>query len=266
MFMSCGFALMLVQDPAPAPKADAAAEAKRALAVARTDAEGWRIELAGRRCELGKDMLLEWSNPAAGSIYGGVFVWSRDGLPVAAGSFYRYFRPDNHVGSELAALSEVPPAGTAGSAVWRPQSGRARAALADAPKPAATAVGRVTQMRLLAKEFVVVHRSDRSGLETLRLLPNPIHRYANAAKGLADGAVFAFVKGTDPEALLLLEAAADAGKEPAWRFAFAPLSHRQHTATRRGKEAWTTPELTDAERLDNSRNYTQYTRPPRAGE
>ena len=45
--------------------------------------------------------------------------------------------------------------------------------------------------------------SDR---EELRLLPQPVYRYESEDPEVQDGGVFAFVQGTDPEVLLLLEA------------------------------------------------------------
>ena len=68
--------------------------------------------------------------------------------------------------------------------------------------------------------------SDR---EALRLLPRPLHRYdlANAKDPdpkLLDGALFAFVLGTDPEVVLVLEAVvakAEPAKEESavWQYA-----------------------------------------------
>ena len=100
----------------------------------------------------------------------------------------------------------------------------------------------------------------------LRLLSQPIRRFANAKKGIADGALFAFVKGTDPEVLLLLEAATPKDGAPAWRFAFARVSHLSHAATRRGSTAWSAPELSYAEKRDPGSPYLQLWRPPQPGE
>jgi hypothetical protein len=74
--------------------------------------------------------------------------------------------------------------------------------------------------------------------EELRLLPRPLYRYeASKEKDAQDGAVFAFVTGTDPEALLLLETTK--GAEPSWQFAFV----RRTTAALEGrhgeKVVWT---------------------------
>ena len=65
---------------------------------------------------------------------------------------------------------------------------------------------------------------NRAAREELRLLPKPIYRYElDAAKAahpeLVDGAVFAFVQGTDPEAVLLIEAIRR-GDGIGWQYAF----------------------------------------------
>ena len=73
----------------------------------------------------------------------------------------------------------------------------------------------------------------------LRALSQPIYRYAAPAAGVLDGAVFAFVEATDPEALLLLEATADdAGGS--WRYVLARMTSRPSEVLLDGRELWTT--------------------------
>ena len=67
------------------------------------------------------------------------------------------------------------------------------------------------------------------------MMAQPIHRYAEEAA--MDGAVFAFVQGTDPEALLLLESRTGKGSVR-WHFAFAAAcGWKLHDAYRR-REVW----------------------------
>jgi hypothetical protein len=58
------------------------------------------------------------------------------------------------------------------------------------------------------------------------LLSQPIHRFAADKAGIVDGALFAFAEGTDPEALLLLEAVRGEGQSLAWRYTLARLTSR----------------------------------------
>lgn len=69
----------------------------------------------------------------------------------------------------------------------------------------------------------VVGREDEPPVE-LRLLPRPLFRYeADEAEGIVDGGLFAFVQGTDPQSLLVIEARTDRGTA-SWHFAFARLA------------------------------------------
>ena len=67
--------------------------------------------------------------------------------------------------------------------------------------------------------------ADKSKREELRLLPRPLYRRepveaTGPGAGRLEGAVFAFVQGTDPEAIVLLEAVLQEGS-PRWQYAFA---------------------------------------------
>jgi hypothetical protein len=84
-------------------------------------------------------------------------------------------------------------------------------------------------MKELARRFAV-SATYREGLtEQLRLMVRPLHRYADREDDLADGAIHAFASGTNPEALLLLEARSDASVRgdargrTVWHFGFARM-------------------------------------------
>jgi hypothetical protein len=83
-------------------------------------------------------------------------------------------------------------------------------------------------MKTLSERFKVALVGARpdgtEDREELRLLPRPIYRYdLDAAKAahheLIDGAAFAFAQGTDPEAVLLIEAVRR-GDLTTWQYAF----------------------------------------------
>jgi hypothetical protein len=82
---------------------------------------------------------------------------------------------------------------------------------------------RLRQMKTLASQFsstMLGWRADNSDREVLRLLPQPLYRYESKRSDVLDGAVFAFVQGTDPESVLLIEAV-HTGDGLEWQFAFA---------------------------------------------
>ncbi|HZL90825.1 MAG TPA: hypothetical protein VFB96_20830 [Pirellulaceae bacterium] len=203
--------------------------ARLSLAKAR------RLELTSGKqdtalAELHKEAILRWSNPTIGSIYGEVYVWTVRGRPVALGSIYRWYHPHRTATVELVSVSEGAVGAKEGDVVrWDCESsGVSFDSVPGAPPPAETREGRLVQMRSLAREFSARLEDVRDGEKVtrdLRLLGQPVYRYEPLGETLRDGAIFAFVEGTDPEAWLLLEA--DVPKDaatPIWRFALARMN------------------------------------------
>jgi hypothetical protein len=113
--------------------------------------------------------------------------------------------------------------------------------LNDAPVPAESKPRRLTQMRDLARRFTAtMYRSEPEEANRLRLLATPIHRFAAESDGIVDGAVFAFANATDPDSLLLLEAARDEpGAAAYWRYSLARMSSQKTVVKLDDKEIWT---------------------------
>lgn len=57
-----------------------------------------------------------------------------------------------------------------------------------------------------------------------------------------DGAIFSFVRGTDPELLLLIEAH-KVDNAFAWKYAFAPMNSFEFFAQHRDREVWHKPQI-----------------------
>jgi hypothetical protein len=172
--------------------------------------------------------LLRWSNPTAGSVYGEVFLWTLDGRPAALASVYRWYHPYTDATVEFASIGVRPIAALDGNlSVWESQSpGVTLKPLDGAGPPAATAPARLVQMKSLAREFSAQLKDERGGeqvVRELRLLDRPVHRYSSPPHSIADGALFAFVEGTDPEAWLLIEAVQN-GDQRHWRYAMARMN------------------------------------------
>src|SRR4029077_1341634 len=113
--------------------------------------------------------------------------------------------------------------------IWSPETaGVEFKDVPKAPRPAKTAPERLRQMKAIAEGFKATMTgwaADNSDQEALRLLPRPLYRYdlTNAKDPdpkLVDGALFAYVQGTDPEVVLVLEAIGTAEKAE-WQYAFA---------------------------------------------
>jgi hypothetical protein len=168
------------------------------------------------------DPILRWSNPQAGEIHGNVFLWMAEGRPAVVSSIFKWFSPHTHMSHEFHSLSEKPLRGRyEGAEVWVTSAPGVRfAPVPEAPAPAASAPQRLLQMRQLAKGFSATKTERNESRIELRLLPQPIYRYAASKQDLLDGALFSLVQGTDPEMFLLLEAR---GPKDAPRWMFAPM-------------------------------------------
>jgi hypothetical protein len=95
-------------------------------------------------------------------------------------------------------------------------------------------------MRLLAADFRASDDFGGKGWTELRLLPTPIARYGESGSNLVDGALFAFVLGTDPEVFLFIEARSGA-QGPEWQYALAPMTIFAVKASYQGKAVWELP-------------------------
>lgn len=181
------------------------------------------------------------SGPHYGT-YGSVYVWTDRGNAAAVGCIWRYPNADGKASAvnELHSLSpDVLKSSGKESSSWQPKAGVKRQLLASAPAPAATATGRLQQMRTFCRDFSARSVSSSGERTELRLLPQPLYRNESKNPQVVDGALFAFVCsiGTDPEAFLLLEANRD-GEETAWHYALARFSHMDLHVDYKDEEVW----------------------------
>jgi hypothetical protein len=102
--------------------------------------------------------------------------------------------------------------------------------LPDAPKPAAAAAARLTQMRQLVRRFAAKETYRNQPIEC-RLLAQPIDRYESTANKIADGAIFAFANGTNPELGVVFESDGER-----WRYGVVRLSGAEASVTLDGRE------------------------------
>jgi hypothetical protein len=102
--------------------------------------------------------------------------------------------------------------------------------LPDAPKPAATAPARLAQMRQLARRFAAKERINNESIEC-RLMAQPIDRYQLEADKIADGAIFAFANGTNPEVGVVFESDGER-----WRYGTLRLTAAELSITLDGRE------------------------------
>jgi hypothetical protein len=217
-------------------------EAAEANRVCAAELPRWRLTTDGAALDTPKESVLRWTNPSAGRVYGNTYVWLLEGRPVAASCLFRYFDPYRSFNGELVALTgKKLVAKRNEKVVWNPKDEWKWNAIPGAPAPAATAAQRLIQMRALAGEFTVeildTRNITKGEEQTPRLLPKPLHRYDAERTKTLDGGLYAFVLGTDPELLLLLECNMAAAK-PEWRFGAARMNRYRIQLKRKGETVW----------------------------
>ena len=186
-------------------------------------------------------IVMRWANNIRGSEDGMTVLFLSHGRPAAACCIYPWKK--QNLSLEFDSLSRATfVAKEAGIPFWQPATaGVEFHSVADAEAPADSPAGRLRQMKALSREFsskMLGMGPQNAGREELRLLPRPLYRYEDLAEGdCIDGAVFAFVQGTDPESLLLLEAIKTKDRTE-WQFAFARRTVGEVEGRHRGKAVW----------------------------
>lgn len=192
--------------------------------------------------KLHDEPLLRYSNPVSVSLSeGATFLWLDGTRPVAAAAWS--IRTPGNAFREFASLTERPMScQRKARVVWSPRTGGLLdQAFPGSPVPADTAARRLTQMRSLARQFVVESLRDDQSTE-LRLLTQPIYRFEDKSRAVVEGGLFSFSEATDPEMLLLLEARrVTDSKEHQWRFTLARMTSRVLRVRLSDKEVWSVP-------------------------
>jgi hypothetical protein len=243
----------------PAPKDDSASQQaarikrERLLEIYSRDAAEYTIYRDASRkdkVELRREPVYVWTNPVReGGQDGVVFVWTCRGRAEALGTFFSFpATGPRNLYHEFHSLSlSVLDVQRSGSHtwVWTPLApGIELAPIAGAPRPARSASSRLSQVRALTRDFSASTRDDKERRWELRLLPQPLYRYESTDPDVLDGAVFAFVTsaGTDPEALLVLEARKPSDSDgPVWQYALSRFTDLDLWVRHKGKEIFSAP-------------------------
>ena len=112
-----------------------------------------------------------------------------------------------------------------------------------APPPADKRAVRRLQMKRLATRFSATEQRparkdpDRP-IRPLRLLTKPIHEYSHESSSVVDGAVFAFVHGTNAQIVMLLEARRKPDDGLGWYAGFGRLSDGDNLVRFDKREFW----------------------------
>ena len=236
-----------------APEAVGAEEAKKKLNDLIEKSVDWYDVLpdASAKSPLRAERVMRWRNvpreqPGEPMIEAIMVVWVHNGRPEAMASIYPW---DGFLHHEFGSLSRANKLVVRNheAIVWAPgAAGVEFKNVPDAPAPAAMPAARLRQMKAIGERFkgtMTGWKGDDSDREELRLLPRFLFRYdIEGARGsnpnLVDGAMFAFVLGTDPEIVLLLEAVGPKD-EAVWQFALARATSGGLEVRLDGKVVWT---------------------------
>src|SRR5262249_55280381 len=253
-------AIGLAQKPADTPANPENIEAALKLTQAAAAEYEIRVGDDDKPLELQREPVLRWSNPDRGEVHGNVFVWTRGGRPWAVGSLFKWFSPHTHMSHEFQSLAEEPlSARFHGKPVWK--TGESALRFVDVPNAAAPAANesqRLLQLKQLAKDFAG-WKKERDGLEIeLRLLPQPIHRYAAPKQGILNGALFTLVHGTDPEIFLLIEARGEDAASARWQYAATRMTSVELRLRHKDEQVWSAEVLPWKEVYDHEHVYTSF--------
>jgi hypothetical protein len=270
--------LSTVPGQSPVAKDDAAtrqsARAKRERLLEIYGAEAaqytiYRDASRKERVELRPEPVYVWTNPVRGGGQdGAVYVWTCRGRAEVLGTFFSYPATGRrHLSHEFHSLSlsvlDVQRQGTHGL-TWTPQApGIQIAPIPGAPDPGRSPAERLSEMRILAQDFSASTNDHGARHWELRLLPQPLYRYESTDPDVVDGALFAFVTsaGTDPEALLVIEARRQTRTVgPVWHYAVARFADQELSVRHKGKEVFSAPLIVyDVPYQDPKHRYRAFT-------
>jgi hypothetical protein len=217
---------LIAQDSVP-KKADATKEETVERKLIDGTISDLKFHLGDNTKPMESRVMLRWPNPVRQVEDGATAIWIEKGRPQAVCCVWT---DRGYLSFCFGLLSSGPVrAELDGRSLWHPKRPGPSITnfrpIPDAPVPAKTAPVRLRQMKELARRFRSNMVDPAANHESLRLLPSPLYRYEipdgqDKQSEVSDGALFAFVMGTDPESLLMIESRrASTGDQ--WQFSAA---------------------------------------------
>ena len=207
--------------PSKQEVADKEAEREKRLAAMAHIADQFRVQVV--KDDQPRDVprleapILRFNDPAREFHDATLWAWGDKGRPVCLLAIEQY----GDRWFECISLADGTLTADAERLKWRPKSpGITLAPFPEAPLPAKGLARRMVQMKDLLGQLTAYEVGKTGSRYELRLMPRALHRYQDAESGLADGAIFAFAYGTNPELLAIIEARGEEGK-PQWHVGFA---------------------------------------------
>jgi hypothetical protein len=203
-----------------------------------------------RKSERLAEPIYRFDDPARLFSDGSVWAWGRSGRPAALLTLAKERAPAGGYQwlAELTSLAPTPiSASVPEIGTWQPASaGVVMRSFPKAPSPGDDATTRFRQMRELVRqikayEFFAPDNEPTPRRYELRILPQPVHRYADAQAGLIDGGLFLISYGLNPELAFLVEARRENSSPPKWSYGVARISIAQIHVDFDGREIWSHP-------------------------
>lgn len=196
-----------------------------------------------RGVELLPDSLLNFNDPAGRTLGGSLWAWGGPGRPLAVLELSKMGPRPGLVrwvdGVTSLSHGRIVATWEDGQRWQSTAPGLTMRPVPDAAVPAESNPERLRQMKAIARKFLLREATGPiRGKIQLRLLPNPIHRYSDAGSGQRDGAVFVFASGTNPEALLVVEAQSAGRPDLGWHYGLARVTGGALAADMGGREVW----------------------------
>lgn len=190
--------------------------------------------------DFNKTPVLKWPNVSRNTLLGGTFIWTREGRPEVIACLWDWNERGMWFGIQSLTTNKVI-ARKGNTTFWRSEKPDLEfKKLGGAAAPADSPVRRLSQMKEFANRFRArLHTKNDKDTEELRLLTTPIYRYKSG--DIIDGALFAFVQGTDPEVMLHLEAQTQKGAKgevTQWRYAISRRTVMPVEAMLDDKQIW----------------------------
>ncbi len=222
--------------PPPAEKAEKWDDARKKIEKLHATVT---VNGAVQPLTIGEKPVLSFSDPIREINTGTVWLIGLEGRPQAILSLF-FNDAENSWSYELTSLS-TQQVMVEKQRRWKwntKKSGLTVDRLSHKTTPAGSPTVRMTQMKAIARDFTAMENYQGSRIE-LRLLSQPLLRYADEKQGIVDGALFAFAHSTDPEVLLVIESIKGNDGTAGWRYGAARLSTAELHLLYQQAEVWT---------------------------